>query len=151
MGAQADFKPGLGDTGGASRFFYCAKPSKRERDAGLDAFPEKQWVQWQTANGTSVKPSSMSAGRNTTRANTHATVKPVVLMRYLCRLVTQKGGVVLDPFMGSGTTGVACMLEGFRFIGIDNEPEYIPIAQARIEHHVPNENRRRFLKPRRRL
>ena len=64
--------------------------------------------------------------------NTHPTVKPTDLMRYLCRLVTPPGGVVLDPFMGSGSTGKAAMMEGFRFIGIELNPEYIEIARARI-------------------
>jgi site-specific DNA-methyltransferase (adenine-specific) len=69
---------------------------------------------------------------NTARANSHPTVKPTDLMRYLCRLVTPPGGVVLDPFMGSGSTGKAAMLEGFQFIGIERDPEYMEIARARI-------------------
>ncbi len=66
--------------------------------------------------------------------NIHPTVKPIALMRYLCKLVTQPNGIILDPFMGSGSTGKAAMLEGFRFVGIDITPEYIDIARARIEH-----------------
>jgi DNA methylase len=92
-----------GDSGGASRFFYCAKAGKAERNAGLDG-------------------------------NNHPTVKPLNLMRYLVRLVTPPGGVCLDPFAGSGTTGCACVLEGFRFIGIEKEGEYADIAKARITH-----------------
>jgi site-specific DNA-methyltransferase (adenine-specific) len=69
--------------------------------------------------------------------NTHPTVKPIDLMRYLCRLVTPPGGTVLDPFMGSGSTGKACVLEGFGFIGIDNVPEYVEIARRRIEGTAP--------------
>ena len=65
--------------------------------------------------------------------NNHPTVKPTALMRYLCRLVTPPGGIVLDPFMGSGSTGKAAILEGFRFIGIEREAEYVEIAKARIE------------------
>ena len=72
--------------------------------------------------------------RTTSRANTHSTVKPTDLMRYLCRLVTPAGGTVLDPFMGSGSTGKAAMLEGFRFIGIEQDAEYLDISRARIEH-----------------
>lgn len=69
-----------------------------------------------------------------TRANIHPTVKPTDLMRYLCRLVTPPGGIVLDPFTGSGSTGKAAILEGFQFVGIEREAEYIEIARARIEH-----------------
>ena len=70
--------------------------------------------------------------RTTMRANTHPTVKPTALMRYLCRLVTPPGGVVLDPFMGSGSTGKAAMLEGFDFIGIELDPDYFDIAASRL-------------------
>ena len=97
---------GAKDTGSAARFFYCAKASKRDRNEGL---PEGA-----TSN--------------------HPTVKPTALMRYLCRLVTPPGGTVLDPFMGSGSTGKAAMLEGFQFIGIEREAEYLEIAEARIKH-----------------
>lgn len=94
-----------GDSGGASRFFYCAKASKSERNTGL---PEGQ--------------------------NVHPTVKPLKLMEYLCTLTkTPTGGIVLDPFMGSGTTGVACRNTGREFIGIEKEEAYFKIAQARIE------------------
>ena len=71
--------------------------------------------------------------QSTVRRNHHPTVKPTDLMRYLCRLVTPPGGVVLDPFMGSGSTGKAAMLEGFEFIGIEREAEYVEIAKARID------------------
>ena len=78
--------------------------------------------------------SAISDGENWRHgSNFHATVKPTELMRYLCRLVTPPGGVVLDPFMGSGSTGKAAMLEGFRFIGIEREAEYVGIANARIK------------------
>jgi site-specific DNA-methyltransferase (adenine-specific) len=98
---------GHDDAGGsAARFFYCAKASKRDREEGLD-----------------------SAG---SRANHHPTVKPTDLMRYLCRLVTPPGGLVLDPFTGSGSTGKAAVLEGFRFLGCELSEEYIAIARARI-------------------
>lgn len=121
-----------GDSGSAARFFYCAKTSKLDRDEGI-ADPEQDFVQFQTANGTSGKASSLSAGRATKYRNTHPTVKPTDLMRYLCRLVTPRGGTVLDPFMGSGSTGKAAVLEGFNFIGIDLDESYIKIAQQRID------------------
>jgi len=116
-----------------SRYFYCAKANKKDRDEGLDSFSEKKWVQWQTGNGASGKPSSISEGRNTAYKNIHPTVKPTELMRYLCRLVTPKGGVVLDPFMGSGSTGKAALQSGFKFVGIEMNEEYFEIACARIE------------------
>jgi DNA modification methylase len=97
--AEGDLPEVIGDSGSAARFFYCAKASKADRDAG----------------------------------NIHPTVKPTALMRYLCRLVTPPNGIVLDPFMGSGSTGKAAMLEGFRFVGIEREADYIEIARARIE------------------
>jgi len=104
---------GHADAGGsAARFFYCAKASKKDREEGLDGFEKR------TAH----------------RANNHPTVKPTDLMRYLVRLVTPPGGVVLDPFMGSGSTGKAAIRDGFRFIGIERESNYIEIAQARIAH-----------------
>lgn len=115
----------------AARFFYCAKTSKKDRDEGLTTDPQA-FVQFQTANGTSGKPSSLSEGRDTQYRNTHPTVKPTDLMRYLCRLITPPGGTVLDPFMGSGSTGKAAKREGFGFIGIERDPGYFDIAQARI-------------------
>ena len=117
---------GYADTGSAARFFYCAKASKADRDAGVDGEPRVAGGMQDRADG--------SMGSITLRKNHHPTVKPTELMRYLCRLVTPPGGVVLDPFMGSGSTGKAAILEGFRFIGIDLNPEYIKIAKARIQH-----------------
>ena len=118
-------------------FFYCAKANKRDRDEGLDGFAIKK------AAGLPMRSAGGDRGgegmdgtktdRLTTRANNHPTVKPTDLMRYLCRLVTPPGGVVLDPFMGSGSTGKAALLEGFQFIGIEREAEYLEIAKARIE------------------
>lgn len=101
LDAQSDATP--------SRFFYTAKASKAEREAGLNA-PDGQ------------------------RGNIHATVKPIALMRYLVRLVTPKGGTVLDPFMGSGSTGCAAMCEGVNFVGIELSEEYLEIARRRIEY-----------------
>ena len=117
--------------GSAARFFYCAKASKQDRDDGMATEP-KPVVTFATANGTSGKPSSISEGRNTEYRNTHPTVKPTSLMRYLTRLVTPPGGTVLDPFMGSGSTGRGAVLEGFNFIGVEMSPEYFDFADARI-------------------
>jgi len=120
-------------TGSAARFFYCAKTSKKDRDEGLTNDPQA-FVQFQTANGTSGKPSSLSEGRNTQYRNSHPTVKPTDLMRYLCRLVTPPGGTVLDPFMGSGSTGKAAVREGFGFIGVERDEAYFEIAKVRIDN-----------------
>ena len=125
---------GYGDSGSAARFFYCAKTTKSDKDEGLEDFLAKKVVSFQTGGGASGKPSSLSAGRNTEYKNIHPTVKPTELMKYLCRLVTPKNGIVLDPFMGSGTTGKAAAQEGFRFIGIEMSPEYFEIAEARVKH-----------------
>ena len=112
--------------GGAARFFYCAKASKKDRDEGMDGF-ELNYVARE--NGFSDKLSDTKKPR----ANNHPTVKPSDLMAYLCRLVTPPGGIVLDPFMGSGSTGKAAMREGFDFIGIEKDAGYFAIAQRRIE------------------
>jgi site-specific DNA-methyltransferase (adenine-specific) len=122
---------GHNDSGSAARFFYCAKASKKDRDEGCEGFSETEM------DIGDERPSGGSWERRgrgkTTRSNHHPTVKPTALMRYLCRLVTQPGGVVLDPFMGSGSTGKAAVLEGFEFIGIERDEEYLQIAKARIE------------------
>jgi site-specific DNA-methyltransferase (adenine-specific) len=121
---------GHDDNGGsAARFFYCAKASKRDRDDGLEGFEAVN-----TNDGRKVDADNAYQRGATLRANHHPTVKPTDLMRYLCRLVTPPGGIVLDPFTGSGSTGKAAILEGFQFIGIEREAEYIEIARARIEH-----------------
>ena len=134
-----DKEIGFGDSGGASRFFYVAKASRSERDAGLEAFPV---VADEThAHGMKQErwPDGTLRDRVTppaTRANTHPTVKPVDVMRWLCRLVTPPNGIVLDPFTGSGTTGVAALREGFRFVGIEREAQYVEIARARIANEA---------------
>lgn len=119
--------------GSAARFFYCAKASKKDRDFGLGNLPLKEaGVGDERASGSFNE----RLGKTTVapRANHHPTVKPTDLMRYLLRLVTPPGGVALDPFMGSGSTGKAAVLEGFGFIGIEREAEYLAIARARIDH-----------------
>jgi site-specific DNA-methyltransferase (adenine-specific) len=122
---------GYGDSGSAARFFYCAKASRDDRDEGCGALEEKRCGSMQATEDGSMLTGSGNE-RNTHRSNPHPTVKPTDLMRYLCRLITPPGGIVLDPFTGSGSTGKAAMAEGFRFIGIEREAEYIEIARARI-------------------
>jgi site-specific DNA-methyltransferase (adenine-specific) len=119
-----------GDTGGASRFFYTAKASRRERNAGLDGMPERS-VHPPEPNG---RVWDIPGSHSTPRANNHPTVKPVAVMRWLVRLVTPPGGLVLDPFAGSGSTGIAALLEGFAFAGIEQDPGYAQIARRRIAH-----------------
>jgi site-specific DNA-methyltransferase (adenine-specific) len=121
----------FGDSGSAARFFYCAKASKRDRDEGCEGMEARTTKAFEGGQIASAKTPEAMGGERTTR-NHHPTVKPTDLMRYLCRLVTPPGGTVLDPFMGSGSTGKAAMLEGFGFIGIERDPEYVKIAEARI-------------------
>lgn len=126
----------------ATRFFYCAKASRKDRDDGLDAFEihsAGELTGGRAEGSAGLKCPRAGAGRTGGGRNTHPTVKPTDLMRYLCRLVTPPGGVVLDPFTGSGSTGKAALLEGFQFIGIEREQEYIEIASARI-NSVANDN-----------
>ena len=138
FGAYSGLKTerGYGDTGGASRFFYVAKASKRDRNEGLDELLE-------TTAADMVEREPDSAGMNSPRAgagrtsgakNFHPTVKPTTLMGYLIKLVTPLGGVVLDPFTGSGSTGKAAILQGFDFIGIEMTEEYLPIIEGRLKH-----------------
>ena len=131
VGQFTNGDPGYGDSGSAARFFYCAKASRRDRNEGCEGMPRSMP---RAANGAE---NAVSAGRGSLskpRENHHPTVKPTDLMRYLCRLVTPPGGVVLDPFAGSGSTGKAAMLEGFRFVGIEREAEYVELASARIRN-----------------
>jgi len=114
-------------TGSAARFFYCAKASRVDRDEGLDAFASSAWPTM--GSGIGGAPDQTKANNK----NIHPTVKPTDLMRYLCRLVTPPGGFVLDPFAGSGSTGKAAKLEGFRFLGMELSAEYAAIANARID------------------
>lgn len=106
FGMPNDTTPEYSDKGGASRFFYVAKASKSERNKGLD------------------------------NVNFHPTVKPIKLMQYLVKMITPLNGIVLDPFCGSGTTGVACKIDGFQFIGLEQDPDYTKIAQARINNYI---------------
>lgn len=125
---------GYGGSGGASRFFYVAKPSTAERDEGLEAFAARSGGEatGRKDGSDGLKSPRAGAGRTGNRKNVHPTVKSVALMRWLCRLITPPGGLVLDPFAGSGSTGCACAVEGFDFVGIEREAEYVEIARARL-------------------
>jgi site-specific DNA-methyltransferase (adenine-specific) len=136
---ERDLPPnvGLGDTGSAARFFYCAKASRAEREMGCEGMEDRQVNKMGSFGNQEDFDCPDGAHRvgdkgSSRMKNHHPTVKPLALMRYLCRLVTPPGGLVLDPFMGSGTTGMAAKDEGFRFIGIEKEPEYLAIAERRI-------------------
>lgn len=104
-----------------SRYFYAAKAPRTEREAGLD--PTR-----------AISAPVFSGSGETPRVNTHPTVKPLSLMRWLVRLTAPPGGVVLDPFCGSGSTGCAALLEGRQFLGIEQQPEYVQIARQRLAH-----------------
>jgi site-specific DNA-methyltransferase (adenine-specific) len=130
IGRRESAEPRIDASESAARFFYCAKASRADRNEGIGGsdtpaveteatMRDRETADWQERNG-----------------NFHPTVKPTDLMAYLCRLVTPPGGTVLDPFMGSGSTGKAAMREGFRFIGIDMTPEYVEIARARIDYEL---------------
>jgi len=120
----------IGDEGSAARFFYCPKASKKERNFGLIDLEDKQY----SFDGRKKEIENPFQRNKSVAKNNHPTVKPIKLMQYLCRLITPKGGTVLDPFMGSGTTGLACKNEGFDFIGIEKEKEYFEIAKARLQN-----------------
>ena len=129
---KATIQSTISDQGGASRFFYIAKVSKSERNMGLDGFEDKIKTSLQVNMADGIIPDTHNRFSSVTK-NTHPTLKPVQLMAYLCRLVTPVGGIVLDPFMGSGSTGISACLEGFRFVGMEMNEEYFTIASARIE------------------
>ena len=122
-----------------ARFFYCAKASKRDRDEGCGELEEKTAGQ-RTGRAENSAGITGYAGATGPARNYHPTVKPTELMQYLCRLVTPQNGIILDPFTGSGSTGKAAILEGFRFIGFDMQHEYIEIAKARIEFAIQKKN-----------
>ena len=150
-GEVRDENPGLGDKGGASRFFYCPKTSKTDRNEGLDDFEDKYYAAGNQAKaelkrGNVEFNSNKGKGRDERHnhnqvgvsKNNHPTVKPTDLMLYLIRLITPKGGTTLDPFMGSGSTGKAAIRGGFDFVGIEREEEYMEIAEARIQYEIDN-------------
>lgn len=129
---QEDTTRGHNDKGGASRFFYVAKASKSERNKGLDDMP--------LGDAPASARSKPAEGRKNPlgekRANFHPTVKPIKLMQYLVKMITPPNGIVLDPFCGSGTTGVACKIDGFNFVGLEQDAEYTKIAKARINNYI---------------
>lgn len=122
----------------AMRYFYSAKASKKDRDEGLDAFQDKTFHS--VLNQKNGSGDRLDGAKTPIRKNIHPTCKPTELMQYLVRLVSPKGATILDPFMGSGSTGKAVMFENrerdanYKFIGIELTDEYLPIAQARIEY-----------------
>jgi site-specific DNA-methyltransferase (adenine-specific) len=117
-----------GDTGGASRFFYVAKASKRDRNEGLEELPAVQSSKFAQDKWSKENMNFETAPRQ----NFHPTVKPTDLMRYLIKLVTPAGGIVLDPFTGSGSTGKAALLDGYQFVGIELTADYLPIIEGRL-------------------
>ena len=147
--------------GGASRFFYVAKPSKWEKNNGLQEFETKPnpntyvlpKLTCSVCGSKSVNENGLTCGcqgnthyeaQNNLESdnnlaggnkNFHPTIKPIKLMQYLAKLITPINGKVLDPFCGSGTTGIACKLEGFEFVGIEQDPEYTELAQSRIANY----------------
>ena len=143
-----------GDEGGASRFFYCPKASKKDRNEGCDELKQHNTKDVSSQEKTLLIPDKNNDGKmrenpfigaiSGTRTNHHPTVKPTDLMAYLVRMITPKGGVVLDPFMGSGSTGKAAVREGFDFIGIEREDEYMEIAKTRIEYEQKKNKHTQF-------
>ena len=123
-----------GDSGSAARFFWCPKASRRDRNDGLSGMPQKA-VNW--SSGEQAPGTFQSSNTDRALENHHPTVKPTELMQYLVRLVTPQAGVVLDPFMGSGSTGKACVREQMSFVGIEIDPAYIEIAKRRIVGVAP--------------
>ena len=135
---------GYGDAGSAARFFYCAKATRNDRNEGCEAFfwyeppGAKRWLRIDEATYRRLESENVElrkakkATHKIAQGNIHPTVKPTDLMGYLMRLVTRQGGIVLDPFMGSGSTGKAAVLEGFGFVGIERDPDHFEIAKARI-------------------
>lgn len=132
-----DGHAGLGEQG---RYFYCPKASKADRNRGLEQHDPQPSAASQFrpnhAAGAAAGEDGNPYGRWKPERNIHPTVKPTALMQWLCRMVTPPGGTVLDPFTGSGSTGVAAVLEGFNFVGCEMTPEYLPIIHARIDSAV---------------
>ena len=139
LGDKPQAPSNYNDDGSASRYFkvcpqdispfkYCPKASKKEKNEGLEGFQDKNY------SGRFMNAGEWKNMDIKKAPNTHTCVKPVSLMKYLCRLITPKDGTILDPFMGSGSTGIAAIAENFDFIGIDMEEEFVAIAEARIAH-----------------
>ena len=151
LGDKASYFP-VFDYGDEDRFFYAPKASREEREAGCEHLPGRTAAE---ITGRQEGSAGLNGGGQPGRAgvdikNHHPTVKPVSLMRWLCRLITPPGGLVLDPFAGSGTTGIAAVSEGFDFVGVELEPDHHAIAMARIEHAAavaPETNRADYEPP----
>jgi DNA modification methylase len=126
LGAHEGY--GISDSGSASRFFYVAKASKKDRNEGLDELPLRK------SDQRSATAAGLWEQMEAPKQNFHPTVKPTALMEYLVKLVTPPGGTVLDPFTGSGSTGKAALLNGFKFIGIELTADYLPIIEGRLKH-----------------
>jgi DNA modification methylase len=152
LGLKEIQRTGFDDSGSASRYFYCAKASKKDRNEGLDSF-ELKAISSDKGNGLGRVCDKCGTSQLTPcdcedntwilpakNQNNHPTVKPTDLMAYLVRLVTPPNGTVLDPFNGSGSTGKACAREGFDYIGIDLSQEYLDISKARIEFEIEKKN-----------
>ena len=136
-GADFAMKPGARrlDAGSAARFFYCAKADRTDRNAGLEGMPLKQ--SGMVSNTSGQHMTRRDGGAPKPAANNHPTVKPTALMRWLCKLVTPPGGLILDPFVGSGSTLKGAELEGFSAVGIEQDPAYVAIAQRRVASDAP--------------
>lgn len=132
---------GVADSSGASRFFYVAKASKRDRNEGLEHLEAKRASAMWYDIGLGEAGEGMFKDRNPQKQNFHPTVKPTELMRYLIKLVTPPGGLVLDPFTGSGSTGKAALLDGYRFIGCELTEDYLPIIEGRLNWAVSEQER----------
>jgi DNA modification methylase len=130
LGARKPQERGHDDQGSAARFFYCPKASKKDRNEGCEELEEKESKTLNEYKNPSDGRTASKSG--SPKKNHHPTVKPTSLMAYLCRLITPTGGVVLDPYMGSGSTGKAAVREGFSFVGIELDPDYYEICKARI-------------------
>jgi site-specific DNA-methyltransferase (adenine-specific) len=126
---QAEANSRGASTGSAARFFWCPKASRKDRNEGLEGM-EKKPLNW--SSGDESQGTFQSEGTERAVENFHPTVKPTELMRYLIRLVTPAGGIVLDPFMGSGSTGKAAAIDGYGFVGVELDEQYIEIARRRI-------------------
>jgi len=131
------------DSGSAARFFYCAKPSPSERNIGCENLPHKTAGECtdRVEGSAGLNSPRAGAGRTNGSKNDHPTVKSISLMRYLCKLITPPNGVVLDPFCGSGSTGLAAYLEGFQCIMIDSDSHFCEIAEARMKGIIKGNNK----------
>jgi site-specific DNA-methyltransferase (adenine-specific) len=131
FGMPNDLTPEYSDKGGASRFFYCAKASKSERNNGCEELEPKHIDIQQPHNSKDLEERYAMTSKNN-----HPTVKPVALMEYLIKLVSREGALILDPFLGSGTTAIASLKTNRKFIGIEKEADYVKIAEARIKPYL---------------